>query len=413
MYNRRILESEPTEGKWKSCIYLDLDKFKQINDTRGHAIGDKVLVDVGRELKNIAIANHGIAIREGGDEFVILFQYIEVEEIAQKILAKIQGIHIDSEKANISASLGVAYGEIKVFGECTELAKLIQAAETSSRKAKSNKKSELPVDRIVFWDDKLSMIEAATSQIEVGLKGNIEDELWLAYQPIVNLITGEIVGAEALLRWQSPVIGFVSPARFIPIAENNGSIYKLSNWVVRKAIAQLAKWKKIKSSFSVAVNISPVELEDGEFLANLIDIVGQVNIESQCIAVEVTERGIYSDLSRYLAALNELRLLNIKLKVDDFGTGQSGLSQLLQFPFNEVKVDISLVPRNRDDEKKIGICRTIIDLSKTLGFSVIAEGIETQEQVDLLVEMGYIYGQGYYLGRPVNADDFETRLLSN
>jgi diguanylate cyclase (GGDEF)-like protein len=413
MYSRRILESEPTEGKWKSCIYLDLDKFKQINDTRGHAIGDRVLVDVGRELKNIAIENHGIAIREGGDEFVFLFEYAEVEEIAKTILAKIQGIHIDSEKANISASIGIAYGEIKVFDGCSDLAKLMQAAETASRKAKTNKKSDLPIDRIVVWDDKLSEIEAATSQIEVGLKGNIEDELWLAYQPIVNLLTGEIVGAEALLRWQSPTIGFVSPARFIPIAENNGSIYKLSNWVVKNAIAQLAKWRQIKSAFTVGVNISPVELEDGEFLANLIKLVGRDNIESQCVGVEVTERGIYSDLNHYLAALDELRLLDIKLKVDDFGTGQSGLAQLLQFPFNEVKVDMSLVPRDRNDQKKIGICRTIIDLSRTLGFSVIAEGIETKEQVDLLIEIGYIYGQGYYLGKPVNATDFEAMLSRN
>lgn len=412
LFNRRILDNE--NERWNCCIYLDLDKFKQINDTRGHIVGDKVLVEVGKVLKQIAIDYQGIAVREGGDEFLLLLDNLDYMAIAVRCLKDIQEIRLDSEKPLISASLGLAWGNIECFVNCDrQIDKLILASETASRKAKVNKRSELPKDRIVIWSDRLGAEQQGNSSIDFYLRSSdIHDQLWLAYQPIVNMITGEILGVESLLRWQSPVLGFVSPTNFIPVAENTGLIYGLSEWVIHNTVAQLAQWQKKKKDFSLSINISPIELEDELFVGNISQLINRYNLSIGSLGIEVTERGICENLDKYLNSLHQLREANITLKVDDFGTGQSGFSKILQFPFQEVKIDRCLIPTDSNDTARIAVCEAISVLSESLGFSTIVEGIETEWQKDKLLSMGFRVAQGYYFYRPMTKDKL-TELIES
>lgn len=410
LFNRRILDHE--NERWDCCLYLDLDKFKQVNDTRGHAFGDGVLIEVGKVLNQIALDVEGVAVREGGDEFLLLMKSVNYMAVAVRCLSEIGDIRLDCEKSLISASIGLAWGEVEYFLDCErQVDKLILAAETASRKAKSNKRSNSPKDRIVCWGERLKTEQQGTYSIDFYLRNEeLYEQLWIAYQPIVNMLTGEVLGAEALLRWSSPVLGLVSPANFIPVAENTGQIHKLTEWVLHETVIQLARWQQKKRSFSVSVNISPVELEDELFVANISKLTDQYGLDIGSLGIEVTERGICDNLDKYLSSLHQLKAANITLKVDDFGTGQSGLSQLLQFPFQEIKIDRSLVPTRKEDVAQIGVCEAIAVLSEGLGFSTIIEGIETEWQRNKMVDMGFQVAQGYYFYRPMSKSGIDELL---
>jgi diguanylate cyclase (GGDEF)-like protein len=410
LYNRRFCQVEQTT--WQSCLYIDLDRFKLINDQRGHRLGDLILMAVADILRNHAHQKGGIAVRDGGDEFLILLPTDQPYDTAMSVLQDIQAIEI--EGATISASIGIATTEMIDDGNYELLDWLQQAAETSAREAKTDKRSNLPENRIRSWNTDLDRRQSRWLSIEACLREpQVDREFWLAYQPICDMQTGEIIGAEALLRWNSSKLGEVEPSEFIPIAEATGLIYSLSDWVLHHALPQLADWSKINPNFSVSINISPVELEEVDFPERMHDLIAKWGVPNRLVGIEITERGIYRNLDRYARSLQALQDMSVRLKVDDFGTGQSGLAQLLQFRFDEVKVDRSFIPRSPDDTHQLSICEAIAALAKGLNFNLIAEGIEQLEQNTMLLDLGYRFGQGYYFAPPMTTKQITDLIQKN
>jgi len=412
LYNRRILEMD-IDG-WQACAYIDLDRFKLINDQRGHQLGDQLLVAVAAVLQSHIQPHDGIAIRVGGDEFVLLLPALESDAIAELITAVLQDIlAIDIQGAGISASIGIAQAPIDAFGDDAPINRLLQAAETALREAKRNRHSDHPQHGIRVWDLELAQRRLRQITLEAYLyQRSTETEFWLAYQPICQMDTGEVIGAEALIRWDSAHLGSISPSEFIPVAEMTGLIHRISDWVLCHALEQLAIWQQLAPEFSLSINISPFELEDDDFIERMSRRVSEVGIKRKLVGIEITERGIYRDFDRYLQSLQALREMSLRLKVDDFGTGQSGLAQLLQFRFDDVKVDRCFIPAHANNLEKVAICQAIATLSQGLQFGLVAEGVEQVNQRDLMLAMNYHYGQGYWFARPMAAQRFTT-LLQN
>lgn len=416
LYNRRVLEMELEA--WEVCLFIDLDRFKLINDQRGHYLGDELLKAVAGVLQDQAQTHNGIAVRNGGDEFLLLLPDSNPMPpepcpmpvaIATSLLEAILAIEIDG--ASVGASIGVASGTIDAFEEDTSINRLLQAAETALREAKRNRRSNSPQHRIQVWNYNLARRRLRQITLEAYLEQrSSEAEFWLAYQPICNMTTGAIVGAEALIRWDSARLGRVSPSEFIPVAEATGLVHRISDWVLCHALEQLAQWQEIAPQFTLSVNISPLELEDDDFLDRVMERVTGAGIASNHFGIEITERGIYNNLDRYLQSLQGLRDMSLRLKVDDFGMGQSGLAQLLQFRFDEVKVDRFFIPTNAQNLEKVAICRAIANLSEGINFSLVAEGIEQASQRDLMLSLNYTYGQGYLFSRPMTAPNLTTLL---
>lgn len=412
LYNRRVLEMELEV--WEVCLFVDLDRFKLINDQRGHLLGDQLLVAVATVLQAQAQTYTGMAVRNGGDEFLLLLPKSDLPRpdpatIAASVLEDILAIEIDG--ASVGASIGVANDTIDAFEEDTSINRLLQAAETALREAKRNRRSNAPQHRIQVWNSLLAQRRLRQITLEAYLEQrSSEAEFSLAYQPICNMETGAIVGAEALIRWDSARLGRVSPSEFIPVAESTGLVHRISDWVLCHALEQLAQWQQVDSQFTLSINISPLELEDDDFLERIMQRVSEAGIASNHFGIEITERGIYSNLERYLQSLQGLRDMSLRLKVDDFGIGQSGLAQLLQFRFDEVKVDRYFIPTNAQNLEKVAICRAIANLSEGINFTLVAEGIEQVTQRDLMLGLNYRYGQGYLFSRPMTPQSLTTLL---
>jgi diguanylate cyclase (GGDEF)-like protein len=414
LYNRRVLEMDLEV--WDACLFIDLDRFKLINDQRGHLLGDQLLVAVATVLQDHAQTYSGMAVRNGGDEFLLLLPAPDADlphpdpaTIAASVLEDI--LEIEIEGASIGASIGVANGIINAFEEDTSINRLLQAAETALREAKRNRRSNLPQHRIQVWNSLLARRRLRQITLEAYLEQrSSEAEFSLVYQPICHMQTGAIVGAEALIRWDSARLGRVSPSEFIPVAEASGLVHRISDWVLCHALEQLAQWQDMAPQFTLSINISPLELEDDDFLERIMQRVAGAGIASNHFGIEITERGIYSNLERYLQSLQSLRDMSLRLKVDDFGIGQSGLAQLLQFRFDEVKVDRYFIPTSAQNLEKVAVCRAIANLSEGIHFTLVAEGIEQATQRDLMLGLNYCYGQGYLFSRPMTPQSLTTLL---
>jgi EAL domain-containing protein (putative c-di-GMP-specific phosphodiesterase class I) len=234
---------------------------------------------------------------------------------------------------------------------------------------------------------------------EILLNQDITEELHLVYQPIVNLITGEITSLEALVRWTSPIYGSISPDIFIPLAEKLDIVPRISKWVINSVLDQIFLWRQY--NVNIAINISPKELESLSFLQHIISGLSKHRLSKNSISLEITERNLYNNFDIYIGNLNILNRLDIRVKLDDFGVGHSGLLRLLEFPFKELKIDMALTPQTRCDQRKIAVCRAITQLSDSLGFTVIVEGVESEIQRDILIGLGIQFGQGYYFAQPM------------
>lgn len=417
LYNRRVLEMDLET--WDVCLFIDLDRFKLLNDQRGHLLADRLLKEVAGVLQNHAQIHNGIAVRNGGDEFLLLLPAPKGTEscpipaaIAASVLNDILAIEL--EGASVGASIGVARGIIDDFEEDTPINRLLQAAETAMREAKRNRRPNMPHQNIQVWNTTLARRRMRQITLEAYLnQRSSEPEFSLAYQPICHMKTGTIVGAEALIRWDSARLGSVSPSEFIPVAEATGLVHRISDWVLCHALEQLGHWQDLVPQFALSINISPLELEDDDFLDRIMTRVDESGIASRHFGIEITERGIYSNLERYLQSLQGLRDMSLRLKVDDFGTGQSGLAQLLQFRFDEVKVDRSFIPTNAQNLEKMAICRAIAKLSEGINFSLVAEGIEQASQRDLMLDLNYQYGQGYLFAKPMTSQALTTLLKTS
>lgn len=395
-------------GKKVALIFLDLDRFKEVNDTLGHDQGDLLLKLTAERLVACMRGSDAVA-RLGGDEFVLLVGSIDqdeinhLENIAQKVIASLsEPFQLTHERAYVSASVGMAIYPDDARNIEDLMKSVDQAMYASKRKGGA-----------CFTYFMADMQKSAQHRMQLSndLRHAIsKNELYIDYQPIVNLQSGEVYKAEALLRWRHPIHGLVSPAEFIPVAEETRLILEIGDWVFHQAITQALAWReKIHPKFQLAVNKSPVQFYEEDFgCRSWISKLEDMNSPAEFIVVEITE-GLLLDASQKVQSrLLKFQEMGIQVALDDFGTGYSSLSYLKKFDIDYLKIDRSFVSHLAENSEDLVLCEAIIMMAHRLGIKVIAEGIETENQMTLLKKAGCDYGQGYYFSRPVSVEAFEA-----
>ncbi len=386
-----------------AILFLDLDRFKMINDIQGHFIGDLVLQKTANLLKN-AVGGDGTISRHGGDEFIILLENAEkpnVTWVAQRILAEFSTpIVVNDQEYFVTPSIGISMYP----HDGNDKATLLKNADVAMYFAKEKGKNNFQ-----FYSKKLDRISKRKIEMENGLRRALEkNELLLYYQPQMDLATGKLVGMEALIRWQHPKHGLIPPNEFIPLAEESGLIVPIGKWVLRAACEQAEKWRNSGlDGFSIAVNISARQFQDEHFVQSVVEILDEVGFYPGNLDLEITE-SIMQNFEESTLILNELKNLGIRLSIDDFGTGYSSLSYLKHLPIHKIKVDKSFVDDIDQHESQGAMVKTIIDMGHHLNFAVVAEGVETERQIRFLKENGCEIVQGYYYSKPLPADQMES-----
>jgi diguanylate cyclase (GGDEF)-like protein len=390
-------------------LFLDLDRFKLVNDSFGHGFGDKLLRLVGRRLGEALDASHTLA-RTGGDEFVVLLPELErqgeVEEAARRLLAAMQApFHLDGRELYVTASMGVVL--FPQHGEDAQL--LLRHADIAMYRAKERGRNTYQVYSTVL-DSGMVQRLAMESELHCALE---KGELVLHYQPIVDLEAGRIVGVEALVRWQHPQRGLLYPDQFIPLAEESGLIVPLGEWVLRSACRQAVAWQNAPHPpLFMTVNLSPRQMrQDDELMALVEQVLTETGLPPEQLMLEVTEGAIMGEMERAIGLLMALRGMGVQVCVDDFGTGHSSLSHLKMLPVDVIKVDRTFVWDMVGSQADAAIVAAVVTLGRALGLRVIAEGVETQEQAALLRGLGCHEMQGYLFSRPLPAREV-SRLLN-
>jgi diguanylate cyclase (GGDEF)-like protein/PAS domain S-box-containing protein len=392
-----------------AVIFLDLDRFKYINDSLGHATGDKLLQSVSKRLL-ASVRRSDTVSRQGGDEFVILLSEITYPEdaaaSAKKILLSISAPHsIGNQDLHIDGSIGIS-----VYPDDGEDAEtLIQNADTAMYHVKETGRNNFQFFKV---DMNLKAVERQS--LEGSLRRALErEEFLLHYQPKVNLDTGEITGVEALVRWQQPDRGLVPPSQFVPVAEDCGLILPIGRWVLREACRQARSWQDAGlPPLPIAVNVSAVEFRDEGFVQSVRTILAETGLEARYLELELTEGVLMDDAESTASVLQELKMMGVHLAVDDFGTGYSSLSYLRHFPIDVLKIDQSFVSQITADPDDSTIVSAIINMGKSLKHLMVAEGIETQLQRAYLQTQQCAQGQGYLFSRPLAAAQFAQLLQS-
>ncbi|ALC92466.1 histidine kinase [Bacillus sp. FJAT-18017] len=388
-----------------SVLFLDLDRFKIINDTKGHSVGDMLLQGVASRLAH-TVAEAGVVSRQGGDEFTIFLRNIDREktvQIARKILNEFsEPFKINGEEFYVTPSIGISMYPID--GKDGET--LIKNADTAMYLAKDRGKNNYQ-----FYTSRLQGLSSRKMELETGLRKALEQEqLALFFQPQVELSTGNIIGLEALIRWKHPIRGMIPPSEFIPLAEETGLIVPIGNWVLRKACEQHTLWRRQGYlPMSISVNISVRQFQDDNFLESVKKILEETEMDPSSLELEITE-SVMRNIDRSIYILNELHQLGVKLALDDFGTGYSSLSNLKHLPIDTVKIDKSFIDDISTEEDGGAMVKTILNMGLHMGFHVIAEGIERQEQVDYLVASGCTVGQGFLFSQPKPAASVQELL---
>jgi len=401
------LNSARREKERLSVIFLDLDDFKSVNDIYGHNIGDQILVEVSKRMKE-RLRDTDIIVRFGGDEFVIILEKGGLAEglatTADRLLNVInKPFWVDDTKYKIGASIGIA----TFPDDATDVDTLLKAADNAMYKAKETGKN-----RYAFYDSSLNDVLTERLKLRREMEKSIDaGHFMLYYQPQFEMKTGRIIGFEALARWNHPEMGMISPARFIPIAEQSRLIIPLGARLLKDALAQMAVWRS-RTGFSgrMSVNVSGVQLEYGNFVDILNKTLDETGLDPAHVELEVTESVFRKDPERWLDILGRLKKIGVHLAIDDFGTGYSSLAYLRQYPFDKLKIDKVFVDDLPHDKGACAIANTVIALGKNLGISILAEGVETKEQADYLIENGCDDVQGYLYDRPLSPIDAEKRL---
>jgi diguanylate cyclase (GGDEF)-like protein/PAS domain S-box-containing protein len=385
-----------------AVLYLDIDRFKHINDSLGHVIGDRLLQSVAQRLLECVRASDTIS-RQGGDEFVILLPEVahsqDAAVCADKMLVALRVPHrIDEHDLHVTASIGIAtYPE-----DGTDCETLIRRADFAMYDAKDNGR-----DNRQSFNRDMNVRALKRQSIENDVRHALErQEFRLHYQPNVNLQTGQITGVEALIRWVHPELGLVSPAEFIPIAEESGLIIPIGRWVLAEACHQAQAWQEIGLvPIPISVNISAVELRAKTFLEGVRTTLADTGLEARFLELELTETFLMQDSTSTTAVLHNLKQLGLTLALDDFGTGYSSLSHLRRFPIDTFKIDRSFVRSVTTNADDACIVRALIGMGNSLHMRVVAEGVETPEQLAFLQDGDCPFGQGYYFGLPLTGPD--------
>lgn len=386
-----------------AVLYFDLDRFKNVNDSLGHLIGDQMLVAIAQRLKACLRSEDTVA-RLGGDEFAILLENLQnvndAIEVADRIhQALTLPLSLNGYEVFTSASIGIALSSTG-YNQPQEL---LRDADIAMYRAKALGKARHEV-----FDKNMHARAVALLQLETDLRRAIErQEFQVHYQPIVSLATNQITGFEALVRWRHPERGLISPAEFIPFAEETGLIAMIGWLVLRQACTTLRDWQKQFPNalpLSISVNLSGKQFSQPNLVEQIVQILQETGLDASSLKLEITESAIMENVESATAILWQLRKLGIQLYMDDFGTGYSSLSYLRRFPIDKLKIDRSFVSQMMVDNESLEIVRTIVMLARNLGMNAIAEGVETHEQLTQLMSLQCEYGQGYFFSKPVDAD---------
>jgi diguanylate cyclase (GGDEF)-like protein len=398
----------PLETPTRGCLFaIDLDKFKEVNDTFGHSSGDLLLREVSRKLA-LALNPTQTVMRIGGDEFIIWAPDLEIEEahkLAQKLIDVCnEPIMIHKLSVNTGASIGLAHypshaKDAESLMVCADIAMYEAKQKRSGWSIFSERNTQLGHQRLRLRAD----LESALSEWQIKFH----------YQPKVELNSGNVIGVEALARWYHPTDGILAPVHFIDLIEQSGRVQEFGRYVIQSAIQQLALWKTQGLSTPIAINLSPYNLLDPDLLDFTLALLKQHSIGTKQLEIELIESSTSINIDYIASRLGDFKRAGIALAIDDFGTGMSSLSYISNLNVNDIKIDRSFISDIEKDLKKQAIVSAAITLATSFDCNAIAEGIETKAQADILIKMGCLYGQGYYFAKPMRADEVEALLLSN
>jgi diguanylate cyclase (GGDEF)-like protein/PAS domain S-box-containing protein len=392
---------EANRNNEKSAVFfLDIDDFKKVNDSLGHEIGDSLLIEAANRLQQVLRKEDTVG-RLGGDEFIVLLSGLSAHHnaltVAENLLKTFrEPFKIDNRELILTMSIGVAiYPE---DGNCAS--DLLRNADTAMYQAKA-----LGRNTYSFFTREMNIIMQRRLKIEEQMHGALaRNEFEIYYQPMLDVKNQRVIGAEALLRWHNLTLGNVTPDEFIPIAEHTGLIVPIGKYVIKRALAFLNEWQDIQQQqFTISVNLSPRQFRDTELLSFIKNTLVDANVSPESLHLEITEGVLMSGQTYIHEALNEINELGIKLAMDDFGTGYSSLSYLRQYPFDILKIDRSFIQGIALNKADCNLVKATIAMSHSLGLTVVAEGVETSEQLTLLAELDCDFVQGYYLSKPIPA----------
>jgi diguanylate cyclase (GGDEF)-like protein len=423
LFHERLMQEIDNASRNKqhfALLLVDLDGFKEVNDALGHAIGDRLLIEAARRVREVA-GGHNTVARVGGDEFMIILPFMPdpsiAEGIAERIIAKLTIPYLlDTEITYLSASAGIAlYPQ-----DADSVGGLVTSADQAMHESKRKGKG-----RWCRFAREFQEMAQYRIRLAHDLRGALADQQFrVYYQPIVDLASGHIYKAEALVRWCHPERGMVSPTEFIPIAETTGLIHEIGDWVFKESARWARRWTEIYSAnFKISVNESPVQFMDRQisinvspaqfetesltFAENWLNHLKELGLSGENVVVEITEGLLLHADPDILDKLLKLRDAGIQVAIDDFGTGYSSLSYLRKFDIDYLKIDQTFVRDLATSVNDQTLCQAIIVMAHTLGLKVIAEGVETETQRDILMAAGCDYAQGYYYARPMPPEEFE------
>jgi diguanylate cyclase (GGDEF)-like protein len=410
MFNEQLEQAVRTArraGQGLSVLLLDMDRFKAINDTLGHPVGDQALREVGRRVRN-ALRDSDIVARLGGDEFAVLLATGGMDRapavVAQKILKALEEpLVVEGQTMDVSASIGIA----RYPDHAEDANALLRAADVAMYNAKRNQGGYAVYDS--SHDERRQEFLTLLGELRRAVE---TDQLVLHYQPKVSLAENKVTAVEALVRWQHPERGFVPPGDFIPFAEQTGYISAITEWVLHRAIRQCAQWHRTGLSLKMSANVSARDLRQENVLVKMIDEALRANeLPAGLLCLEITESGLMEDPRSAQSTLRKLRELGIATSIDDYGTGYSSLSYIKQLAVNELKIDRTFVSGMEADHSNAAIVRSTIELGHNLGLTVTAEGVETDHELAVLRRYGCDLAQGYYFSRPLAAEALEAWLV--
>ena len=402
------LERSVRSGLRVAVVYLDLDGFKTINDSQGHEAGDRVLREVATRLSGVTHTVDTVS-RHGGDEFAILIEESpraldEAETVAGRVLQALTApFLLDNQQVVLSASIGIAIGD----SSCTA-SSMMRDADVAMYKAKTTGKSKW-----ALYDPAMRTTALERLELDSDLRYAVaKQQLRLVYQPVIELESGNVVGFEALLRWDHPTRGVVEPLVFIPVAENNGTIVAIGQWVLDQACRTATHWQHLYPALhlTMAVNLSARQISTPEIVDHVAEALEQSGLEPNSLILEMTESVLVQDAESAARRLQQLRALGVRLAIDDFGTGYSSLTYLRQFPVDVLKIDKSFTDTITDRSQVPPIVRGLLDLAKTLRLKTVAEGIELDVQLESLRDQHCEFGQGFLFAKPLDVDDAAALL---